>query len=147
MPDNSHFKATHAWLRHWDPVSVKIVFSTFAAIPLLVGASTNGSIDIPPLHILLQGYMIYCLTLLCSVAAYRLSPFHPLAKYPGPTILKLTKLWTVWVAHRGQNHVYLMSLHDKYGPTIRIGPNELSTIEKDFIPEILGIHGLGKGPS
>ncbi|KAF5326985.1 hypothetical protein D9619_004819 [Psilocybe cf. subviscida] len=150
LTNDLYIKATHTWLRHWDPVPVRSVLSTLATAPLLttvlVAASTNGLTHLPSLYTVLQGCIVYHFALIFSVAAYRLSPFHPLAKYPGPTILKLTKLWTVWVAHRGQNHVYMKALHDKYGPTIRIGPNELSTIEKDLIPEILGINGLGKGP-
>jgi hypothetical protein len=70
-------------------------------------------------------YVIFYATLLLSVIAYRLSPYHPLAKYPGPTIMKITKLWGAYIAYKGQSHVYLKEVHDKYGPTVRIGESGL----------------------
>jgi hypothetical protein len=40
-------------------------------------------------------FATYFVTLTGSIAVYRVSPFHPLAKYPGPFIAKLSKLWMV----------------------------------------------------
>ena len=109
-------------------------------------------------------YTVFYVGLLLFVVRYRLSSNHPLAQYPGPTILKITKLWGAWIAYKGKTNIYLKELHDKYGPTIRIGesfikirdgtelqriwsgPNELSTVEKDLIPLILGNRGMPKGP-
>ncbi|PPQ68715.1 hypothetical protein CVT26_003621, partial [Gymnopilus dilepis] len=91
-------------------------------------------------------YSIFYITLATSICVYRLSPFHPLASYPGPLILRVTKLWLAWVAYKGKTHLYFKELHEKYGPTIRIGPNELSTVEKGFISQILGNQGMPKGP-
>ncbi|KAF2035277.1 cytochrome P450 [Setomelanomma holmii] len=54
--------------------------------------------------------------------------FHPLAKIPGPRSRAATKipylngLWT------GYHHRVLHKLHEKYGPIVRIGPNNLSFI-------------------
>ncbi|KAF8970538.1 high nitrogen upregulated cytochrome P450 monooxygenase 2 [Flammula alnicola] len=91
-------------------------------------------------------YSLFYTVVVVSVIGYRLSPYHPLARYPGPTIMKVTKLWGAWIAYTGKTHVYLKAVHDKYGPTVRIGPNELSTIEKAFLPHILGNQGMPKGP-
>lgn len=93
-----------------------------AAVPLLTTwyQLGQGSIGQAALQLTLS-YAVYLGALAASVAAYRLSPFHPLAKYPGPAILKVTKLYTVWIAWKGKNHLYTKSLHDKYGPVIRIG--------------------------
>ncbi|PPQ75940.1 hypothetical protein CVT26_006346, partial [Gymnopilus dilepis] len=63
-----------------------------------------------------------------------------------PFILRISKLWSAWVAHQGKTHVYIKELHDRYGPIVRIGPNELSTVEKNLIPQILGNQGMPKGP-
>ena len=78
--------------------------------------------------------------------------------------MKITKLWGTWIAYKRKTHIYLKELHDRYGSTIRIGepftkildgielqriwsgPNELSTVEKDLIPLILGDRGMPKGP-
>lgn len=52
----------------------------------------------------------------------------------------------VWTTIRGQQHIYLKSLHDRYGDYIRVGPNELSFAHVDAIDPILGPAGLPKGP-
>ena len=40
-------------------------------------------------------FLVYFVTLIGSIAAYRVSAFHPLSEYPGPIIAKLSKLWMV----------------------------------------------------
>jgi hypothetical protein len=52
---------------------------------------------------------------------YRLSPLHPLAKYPGPIIAKTSKWWGAYVGFRGDLHLYYKSLHDRYGDVVRVG--------------------------
>ena len=53
--------------------------------------------------------------------AYRLSPFHPLAKYPGPVIAKTSKWWAAYICTIGDSHRYYKHLHDRYGDVVRIG--------------------------
>jgi len=77
---------------------------------------------------------------------YRLSPFHPLARYPGPAIAKTSKLWVSYVCAKGDLHRYYKSLHDRYGDVVRVGPNELSIRDASLIHPILGQGGLPKGP-
>ncbi|KAF8068996.1 cytochrome P450 [Lyophyllum atratum] len=68
----------------------------------------------------------FILGLSASIAVYRLSPWHPLSRYPGPTLGKLSKWYmSLWVA-KGNRHLKIQELHHIYGPWIRIGPNELS---------------------
>src|SRR4051794_10113714 len=81
---------------------------------------------------------IYCLSLGSSIILYRLSPFHPLAKYPGPVLCKVSRLWTAYLSWTGQQHRYYHHLHQKYGPVIRTGPNHLHMCEAKAIPTILG---------
>ncbi|KAF9049551.1 cytochrome P450 [Hymenopellis radicata] len=61
-----------------------------------------------------------------SIVLYRLSPWHPLAQYPGPTFGKITKWYMAFWIAKGNRHLKLQELHRAYGPWIRIGPNELS---------------------
>lgn len=46
----------------------------------------------------LISFVTYLGTLLLSIVLYRIAPYHPLAKYPGPFLNKLTKFrmvcWT-----------------------------------------------------
>ncbi|KAH8101527.1 cytochrome P450 [Cristinia sonorae] len=91
--------------------------------------------------------MTYHATLLSSIAVYRLSPFHPLAKYPGPITLKLSRMWVYRMAKSGKRHEYIRTLHEIYhSDIVRIGPNEVSISDASAIGPVLGQSGLVKGP-
>ena len=60
-------------------------------------------------------------TLVTSILAYRVSPWHPLAKYPGPHLCKLTKFHLAYVSLAGKQHLYYYELHQKYGNVVRVG--------------------------
>ncbi|KAF8989679.1 cytochrome P450 [Cyathus striatus] len=57
--------------------------------------------------------------LVSSTLAYRLSPLHPLYKYPGPILAKCTKFWGIYQTYTGKAHVTILSLHRKYGSVVR----------------------------
>ncbi|RAL06656.1 cytochrome P450, partial [Aspergillus homomorphus CBS 101889] len=69
-----------------------------------------------------MGVTVLALTGLC---VYRLF-FHPYAKYPGPFLAKLTNYYAVYHSWKGNQHVDMWRCHEKYGPYVRYGPNELS---------------------
>ncbi|GJJ15634.1 hypothetical protein Clacol_009912 [Clathrus columnatus] len=77
-------------------------------------------------------------TLVTSAIAYRLSPFHPLASFPGQTIARVSRIWSSVISRRGYQHIYYHELLLKYGPVIRIGPNHIITTEASAIPVVLG---------
>ena len=66
-------------------------------------------------------FSLFYLTLLLSITTYRLSPFHPLAKYPGPYIARISKLWMSYKMASGKANEYIKSLHDTHGQYVRIG--------------------------
>lgn len=113
-------------------------------------------------------YATYLAALCTSIIIYRLSPVHPLAEYPGPTVFKITKLAGAWASWSGHHHLILKSLHDEYGPVVRIGtrdptsdimavicrvaltccktgPNDISIVDADAVNSVLGPNGLPKG--
>jgi len=55
------------------------------------------------------------------VVTYRISPIHPLAKYPGPLLSKVSKLWAIWALWRGKQHILYRELHELYGDIVRVG--------------------------
>ncbi len=63
-----------------------------------------------------------------SVAGYVIYQlcFHPLAKYPGPLLGRITPLYDLYHAYKGDKHLLLYQLHQRYGTTIRFSPNTLS---------------------
>ncbi|KAJ7163956.1 cytochrome P450 [Mycena crocata] len=91
-------------------------------------------------------FTIYFSSLLVSIVVYRLSPFHPLAKYPGPLLCKVSKLWFAGIAMTGKQHLYYSELHRRFGDVVRIGPNELSFRDANAIVPMMGSKGMPKGP-
>jgi hypothetical protein len=113
-------KITHVWYRNNEPRSLVL---PVASIIILCTPST--ALLIPHVESIFIAFALAFTTFLTaflgSISLYRLSPLHPLAKYPGPTLCKLTKIWTAWISFRGRAHIYYKGLHDKYGPIVRIG--------------------------
>ncbi|KAF8968763.1 high nitrogen upregulated cytochrome P450 monooxygenase 2 [Flammula alnicola] len=136
----------HMWFRKIEP---KSILWSLVAIAIL---STPSTLLLIPYYggSLWRAFCVsgvaFSMTLLESMTLYRISPFHPLAKYPGPLLCKVTKLWGAWAALDGKPFVHYKKLHDEYGPIVRIGPNELSIIDASKIPYILGASGMPKGP-
>ena len=69
--------------------------------------------------------------------------FHPLAKFPGPRLAGLSRLWYCWYCLRGDLVYVLDDAHKKYGDVVRIAPNELSYTDPEVWNEIYG-HRSGK---
>ena len=51
---------------------------------------------------------------LILIAIYRLT-FHPLARYPGPFLAKITDWHQVYHAWKGDRHLEFWRTHEKYG--------------------------------
>ncbi|KAB2572470.1 cytochrome P450 [Lasiodiplodia theobromae] len=76
--------------------------------------------------------------------------FHPLAKYPGPRLAAITNVPYSIDYLSGRQPYRLLKLHEKYGPIVRIAPNELSfsTAQswKDIYGPRKGHHPFVKAP-
>ncbi|GKT40309.1 averantin hydroxylase [Colletotrichum spaethianum] len=68
--------------------------------------------------------------------------FHPLRSAPGPWINSVSELPAALQLVRGNQHTYYRSLHEKYGPIVRVSPSELSFISPDAREEIYGFRLL-----
>ena len=75
----------------------------------------------PVVRLLFRTYVTYLSALSLSVIGYRLSPIHPLARYPGPLGAKISKFWHAFIATTGKQHHYVKRLHEQYGNVVRIG--------------------------
>lgn len=60
-------------------------------------------------------------TIALATISYRLSPFHPLARFPGPLINKMTSLKLAHMVWTGKRHLVIHGLHEKYGKVVRTG--------------------------
>lgn len=65
--------------------------------------------------------------------------FHPLARFPGPRFRSATPFVSLWGALKGDQAFDYATLHDIYGPVVRIGPNTLSYITATAWREIYGM--------
>ncbi|KAJ3574919.1 hypothetical protein NP233_g1441 [Leucocoprinus birnbaumii] len=66
---------------------------------------------------------------------------HPLAKFPGPVLAALTDYYVayydLWMG--GGLVKQLEKLHEKYGPVVRIGPNQLHFNDPQAFSDIYGV--------
>ncbi|KMU91874.1 cytochrome P450 monooxygenase [Coccidioides immitis H538.4] len=74
---------------------------------------------------------------LAGLVIYRLY-FHPLAKFPGPRYAALSRWHEIYydVYLGGKFIFHIEDLHKKYGPIVRIAPDELHVIDSDFFDTI-----------
>ncbi|KAI9811993.1 MAG: hypothetical protein M1827_004885 [Pycnora praestabilis] len=70
-----------------------------------------------------------------AVATYRLT-LHPLAKYPGPLLGKITEAYSVYQAWTGRRHINFWDLHQQYGDIVRFGPNDISINSNTALPQL-----------
>ncbi|RBR18067.1 hypothetical protein FVER53590_04314 [Fusarium verticillioides] len=52
--------------------------------------------------------------------------FHPLSKYPGPPLARISRLWSRIGNFQGRKSERIHEAHVRYGSVVRVGPNELS---------------------
>lgn len=82
-----------------------------------------------------MGEMAACiatLVVLCAstVSFYRLC-LHPLSRIPGPRLAALTSAWYAYQVRNGRMLHLGTTLHHKYGPVVRVSPNEVWFNSKD----------------
>ncbi|KAJ5601139.1 pisatin demethylase [Penicillium lagena] len=88
----------------------------FASLPLLV------TLSIP-----IVLYLLYHLVLFPLFRS-------DLRSIPGPAFAKLTDLYRLLVVRTGSAHEHHLRLHERYGPLVRLGPNNVSVGSPDAIP-------------
>ncbi|KAH8093149.1 cytochrome P450 [Cristinia sonorae] len=88
------------------------------------------------------------LSLALATVAWRVSPFHPLAKFPGPLLNKMTSLKLAHMVWSGKRHLVIYGLHQKYGKVVRTGPNTISFNSYAAITPIYGSsNAFSKSPA
>ncbi|KAH9925355.1 cytochrome P450 [Epithele typhae] len=137
----------HQVIRRYQPYTPFQHASFLVLVPALLSSAlapsplgTRG-----PIGTLLIVFPLYVSSLGILVIAYRLSPFHPLSRYPGPVVARISKFWMAALSLSGDQHKYIKSLHERYGDVVRTGPNELSVRDPSAASVILGSPGLPKG--
>ncbi|ESU07768.1 hypothetical protein SNK03_002696 [Fusarium graminearum] len=72
------------------------------------------------------------------VALYNISPFHPLSRFPGPKIAAVSYLYEAYYDwwRVGRYGKVIRDMHERYGPIVRINPDELHCSDPYFTDEI-----------
>jgi cytochrome P450 len=74
-------------------------------------------------------------------AVYRIY-FHPLSRYPGSKVAATSAAWYEWYWNfhlPGQLLFEIERQHQKYGPVIRVGPNDLHIHDPDVIQDVTNV--------
>ena len=62
--------------------------------------------------------------------------FSPLRNIPGPPLAKITSKWLTFNELAGNRSLVVAKAHEKYGPVIRLAPDELSFSDRSCIKEL-----------
>ncbi|KAI1395877.1 BcABA1, cytochrome P450 monooxygenase [Hypoxylon fuscum] len=85
-----------------------------------------------------------------AVGYYLISAFttwYRLRHVPGPFLASFSYLWLANVAKSGRQFWIYRDMYKKYGPLIRVGPNELSTDDPEVIRKMNGVRSsYGRDP-
>jgi len=76
------------------------------------------------------------------IAIYR-ALFSPLSKVPGPKYTLFSEVYLMFQEFTGKRRGYIHELHRKYGPVVRLGPNEVSFTSLEAMKEIYTSGGSG----
>ncbi|KAI1822020.1 putative cytochrome P450 monooxygenase [Xylaria intraflava] len=91
----------------------------------------NGAVYLAELGLVLGiAYLVGC-------AVYSLL-FHPLRRFPGPLFYRVSLLPRAWYHMNGTLPFRVSELHKRYGPVVRIGPDELAFCSPQAWRDIYG---------
>lgn len=94
-------------------------------------------IFMPTNNVKLVGYVLFWVI-------YNLS-FHPLSKFPGPRLWAISTIPYIRNFTAGECHFTILEMHKKYGPIVRVGPNDLSLNHPDGMKALRGHRKSGTG--
>lgn len=68
---------------------------------------------------------------------------NPLSRFPGPKLWAISRIFWVRVYWNGDLTARIKQFHERYGPVVRVAPNELSFIDGQAWQDIYGHHRTG----
>ncbi|KAJ5591827.1 uncharacterized protein N7459_002196 [Penicillium hispanicum] len=117
------------------------LFSSFVeSFSIMLGSGATSSV---PFWMTSAGVLVP-LWILYSVV-YELY-WSPLRRYPGPKLWAISRIPLQLSVLRGHNHLDITALHERYGPVLRISPNELAFNTPQAFRDIYGFRPGGCFP-
>ncbi|KAF4910857.1 Cytochrome P450 monooxygenase BOT4 [Colletotrichum fructicola] len=96
-----------------------------------------------------SGFLVSASLLLCfsilTIGVYN-AYFHKLSAFPGPFLARCSLIWRIYHSQTGRYHYAVEAQHRKYGPVVRVSPNELSFATVESWKAIYG-HRAGGAPT
>ena len=80
---------------------------------------------------------------LVALTLYNVS-FHPLRRFPGPALAKVSVLWKLIGNLQGRKAHRIHEAHQQYGPVVRVAPNELSFSNPAAVKDIYSSNAFAK---
>lgn len=71
--------------------------------------------------------------------------FNTLCKFPGPSLWAISSIPYARMFLSGKGHIKMRDMHQKYGPIVRIGPNDLSINHPDGMKDLRSHRKTGTG--
>ncbi|KAM5346017.1 hypothetical protein ACJ41O_011878 [Fusarium nematophilum] len=88
---------------------------------------------------LLAAAAALALTVLYSTATIIYNLFlHPLRKFPGPLLMRATRLPYAYKVISGTLPFDMLDLHNQYGDVVRVAPNELAFLDERTWKDVMG---------
>lgn len=105
----------------------------------LSASTVSSNPPITMVHDLNMGALAAVLVVIVILDYIRVWLRPVLRTLPGPALARFTYLYRLLIVYRGKAPSNYRRLHEKYGPIVRVGPNEVSVADPTMIPIIYGI--------
>lgn len=115
--------------------------SASALAPSVPSSSPASAVSAPPsprIHLSVFAALLV-LFFVFVVPAVR----SPLRRIPGPRLARFTSAVLRWNEFQGRRTLYVHELHKRYGPVVRLAPNEVSFASAAAVKDIYGSAGSG----
>lgn len=99
------------------------------------GKDTAQEAEIWSLQFITVQILVLFLTLV-FVTIIRRRYFSPISHIPGPFLASFSRLWHMRYIIRGDQQMVLARAHEKYGPFVRIAPNEVSVCHENAVKSL-----------
>jgi hypothetical protein len=86
---------------------------------------------------LTPGFLIGLVAITILTVLIKRRYFSPLSDIPGPFFASFTRLWQIVTLVQGDSVNVFYDLHQKYGPFVRVAPNEVSVNHPDAPKQLL----------